>query len=177
MVPFNIAQELLKYSCKHKVQQWCSEDHAYLFQRQQQEFRPKWQWRRRAGQQWWFFSCFLIGSLCQRILSFWHQQMFKNAVDSPWLRVSLSSSRASTCELLFSVFPEKKYTLTCFGPPLSMTESSYSSLPWSPCQSPPWRRPTGVWPHWYRHFMKSVLQDQNYNGEIWLHTYSNFKLL
>ena len=69
MVPFNIAQELLKYSCKHKVQQWCSEDHAYLFQRQQQEFRPKWQWRRRAGQQWWFFSCFLKGSLCQKFLA------------------------------------------------------------------------------------------------------------
>ena len=38
----------------------------------------------------------------------WHLQTFENALDSPWLTVSLSSSRTSTCELSFSVFPEKK---------------------------------------------------------------------
>ena len=36
---------------------------------------------------------------------------------------------------------------------------------------------TSFWPHWYREFMKPVEQDQNYNGEIRLHTNSNFKLL
>ena len=173
MVPFNIVQEWLKYRCKHKMQQ-CAEDHAYLFQRQQQEFRPKWQWRRRAGQQWWFFSCFLKRSLCQKFLA--PTDVLKccglTLVESFF--VKLKSFNLITLILSIS---RKKYTLTCFGPPLSITENSYSSLPWSPCQSPPWRRPTGVWPHWYRHFMKSVLQDQNYNGEIWLHTNLNFKLL
>ena len=31
--------------------------------------------------------------------------------------------------------------------------------------------------HWHPKFMKTLLQDQNYNGGIWLHTNSKFKLL
>ena len=36
---------------------------------------------------------------------------------------------------------------------------------------------TAVKPPWSREFMKPAWQDQNYNGEIRLHTNSNFKLL
>ena len=35
---------------------------------------------------------------------------------------------------------------------------------------------TGVWPPWFHGFMKACQQEQNYNGEIGLHTNSNFKL-
>ena len=45
-------------------------------------------------------------------------------MDSPWLRVSLSSSPTSTCELLVS----QKYYLTCFSPPVSKTEISWPTL-------------------------------------------------
>ena len=58
----------------------------------------------------------------------WHLQTFENALDSPWLTVSLSSSRTSTCELLVSIFLKKKYYLTCFSPPVSKTEISWPAL-------------------------------------------------
>ena len=36
---------------------------------------------------------------------------------------------------------------------------------------------TGVWPPWFRRFMKACQQNQNYNGEIWLHVNSKLELL
>ena len=62
----------------------------------------------------------------------------------------------------------KSSMMICFGYTLTVAVRSSVFL---------WIGSTGVWPPWFREFTKACQQAQNYDGELWLHKNSNFKLL